>query len=140
MFKWREKKRTENAQQFCAMFPLCVCVCVCKSVLHACLTGSWLHAPPTCRSVGCWVGRLNALMVGWMLRWLVRWLISTTPKGTQRAKEERKKNGRKGRRQKRNNNKTAAAVNVDARASLCDIAVVVVAVALVAVVVVVLHL
>lgn len=91
------KKRTENAQQFCAMFPLCVCVCVCESVLHACHTGSWLHAPPTCRSVGCWVGRLNALMVGWMLRWLVRWLISTTPKGTQRAKEERKKReGREG--------------------------------------------
>lgn len=122
------EKCTENSQQFCVMFSLYCFACM----PH---TGSWLHAPPTCRSVGCWVGRLNGLMVGWMLRWLVRWLISTTPRirsGPKRTKI------RKGGRQKRNNNKTAAAVNaVDARASLCDIVFVVVAVA---VVVVVLHL
>lgn len=115
-----------------------MCLCVCESVLHACHTGSWLHAPPTCRSVGCWVGRLNGLMVGWMLRWLVRWLISTTPRIRSGPKRRKTREGGK----KRNNNKTAGAVNVDARASLCDIVFVVVALLVVAlaVVVVVLHL
>lgn len=108
-----------------------MCACVCESVLHACHTVSWLHAPATCSSVGCWVGRLNALMVGWMLRWLVRWLISTTPRVRSGPKGAAKK-AWEGGRKKRNNNKTAAAVNVDARASMCDIAA--------AVVVVVLHL